>query len=1045
MVMRSIKSKVIMVTCSLVVLVGALLTGAIGWQSACMLQTESERQLEQSLKQASDVTASFFAVRLANMNLWSSNPLFSSLLANPLLGSVFIPSIDEYIAGLRKEEPWLRSIALIQDGEVPYDSDSFFDTHNLTAENISRLIQAGSSKGSTIFTAKATVAKSSESTHAYLLLVVPIPAGDENETTENHFVAILDYQSVDASLFDQSQIGRNGFVSLVLFDPESGKVVAPTAKRTSLRESEWKDFQERIDILTSTSRLPKQHNEIHIREQRIPDHNAAIVAVASEADIRAPVVRLVQVAGVISAATMILGLIVAIVFAGRLSGPIHELTDTVKRLTSGDLSVRARHTTHDEVGLLADAFNGMVNEIEANTRNLKTLITQGRKISSLVALGAIEQQIEQSAHAFADAELDVTIVFSSQCFLGLELEDGFFEVDAQGTPKVETRTQAIHAHGDSTKVVQVLDPRDNTSLALIILTHKDPRSVERIAPSILALSNSVASAITTVRLEQTFNQLDQRTHDIRTILANITQGICMVGEDLRVLPEYSHSLETILGRGQLEGQDIVTLLAHSSDLDSQTISCLRSSLEASVGSNVLNFEVSDWALVRDVRRQVGTKSTFLEIDWTPILDANEDILRMMITIRDVTVVRELRAAAEADAQARQVLHEIVSMSPVAKYYDFMRSCWRYFNECVEILRSENPMESKQLDSLKRNLHTIKGNARTMGAVSLSRIVHEVEENIIGVIKDSTGDVLERTQTILYELDRIEVKLKEYEFISETKLGRSKLQDEARIHTMRNTIDVLQDLYAEARPTGELQHIAAELFQQLIEQEYHTLTSLAATQVKAMTEMAVEIGKPAPTIHLSSDKEWALANTLIDHLAGALSHIHRNSLDHGFLQTQIGHIQWHCEIDDDEETAEICILDNGLGVDLEALRKKHLEKLGTEAAAKATNISDEELGSLIFESGFSTREKITELSGRGVGLSAVATIMRRIQGQALFEFTGPRRDNGTHRPFQLRLRFPKSHIVYSYPMDHSEGPITTGENTTPCSDSHDRLHLVKKIG
>jgi two-component system chemotaxis sensor kinase CheA len=129
----------------------------------------------------------------------------------------------------------------------------------------------------------------------------------------------------------------------------------------------------------------------------------------------------------------------------------------------------------------------------------------------------------------------------------------------------------------------------------------------------------------------------------------------------------------------------------------------------------------------------------------------------------------------------------------------------------------------------------------------------------------------------------------------------------------------------------------------------------------------------------------LDKTIIEAIRDPLTHIVRNSLDHGI------------EDPDEREAAgkprqallllrafheggqvKIEISDDGAGLDLAAIRAKAVEN-GIVLPRQASTMSDREIANLIFLAGFSTAKEVTNISGRGVGMDVVKTNIEKIGG------------------------------------------------------------------
>jgi len=133
------------------------------------------------------------------------------------------------------------------------------------------------------------------------------------------------------------------------------------------------------------------------------------------------------------------------------------------------------------------------------------------------------------------------------------------------------------------------------------------------------------------------------------------------------------------------------------------------------------------------------------------------------------------------------------------------------------------------------------------------------------------------------------------------------------------------------------------------------------------------------------KETELDKTIIEAIKDPLTHIVRNSVDHGLESPDErvkagkpaeGRLLLRAYHEGGQVNIEIS--DDGRGIDPERLRAKAAEK-GLMPAEQLTRMSDREVLNLIFAAGFSTAEKVTNVSGRGVGMDVVRTNIEKIGG------------------------------------------------------------------
>lgn len=133
-------------------------------------------------------------------------------------------------------------------------------------------------------------------------------------------------------------------------------------------------------------------------------------------------------------------------------------------------------------------------------------------------------------------------------------------------------------------------------------------------------------------------------------------------------------------------------------------------------------------------------------------------------------------------------------------------------------------------------------------------------------------------------------------------------------------------------------------------------------------------------------ETELDRNLVEALADPLVHLVRNAIDHGIEMPELreaqgkmrsGNVRLSAQQEGDYVSIEV--QDDGAGIDPERLRAKAREKglIDPEAAAR---LSSEECLHLVFLPGFSTKQEVTDISGRGVGMDVVQSRIRELSGQ-----------------------------------------------------------------
>ncbi len=134
------------------------------------------------------------------------------------------------------------------------------------------------------------------------------------------------------------------------------------------------------------------------------------------------------------------------------------------------------------------------------------------------------------------------------------------------------------------------------------------------------------------------------------------------------------------------------------------------------------------------------------------------------------------------------------------------------------------------------------------------------------------------------------------------------------------------------------------------------------------------------------QDTELDRTILDEISDPLVHLVRNAVDHGIEfpedrekagKSGTGHIKLSARREKNNVIIEI--EDNGKGIDVEVIKRKAIEK-GLLSSSDAENLSEEEIRMLIFAPGFSTKDVLTEVSGRGVGMDVVKTAVEKLGGK-----------------------------------------------------------------
>ena len=212
-------------------------------------------------------------------------------------------------------------------------------------------------------------------------------------------------------------------------------------------------------------------------------------------------------------------------------------------------------------------------------------------------------------------------------------------------------------------------------------------------------------------------------------------------------------------------------------------------------------------------------------------------------------------------------------------------------------------------------------------------------------------------------------------VGELVIVQSQLLETARQHGEANGSPLQRNVTQLARITKELQHTAMALRMIPIKPTFQKMERLAR-------DLAREFGKKVHFTTTGDDTE--LDRTVVEEIGDPLVHMVRNALDHGLelpaTRTAAGKSDTgtlHLKAYHQGSNIIVELQDDGRGIDPDRIYKKAVEK-GVIAAGAV--LSRDETLALVFAPGFSTAEKVTAVSGRGVGMDVVKRNIEKLRGK-----------------------------------------------------------------
>jgi two-component system chemotaxis sensor kinase CheA len=435
------------------------------------------------------------------------------------------------------------------------------------------------------------------------------------------------------------------------------------------------------------------------------------------------------------------------------------------------------------------------------------------------------------------------------------------------------------------------------------------------------------------------SEVTARTEQIRTMLDHVASGFLLIGPDLCVQPGWSKSCESLLDMDDLTGRTFQEVLGWPADRASAF-----SLAVGQVFDDVLPEDVTLWEVPK--RAALGGRELSLSYS---VVRRGGAVDKLLVTIVDVTPQIEAeRAARHHERLVRILTHR--------------EAFQLYVNDTRRLVReSEDADPGSDAAFIRRNVHTVKGNSATFGLDEVTAVCHAVEDEglfdrrALGRITGALRNFLEANRSVL-AIDPD----------PERNASRSYMMTESLIGTLADK--------ARSKDGSDMERFLAKLRERPANDFVEPMRA-AATRLGERLEKDVRF--------LVVGGEVAIDPVRLAPLLRALPHLVRNAVDHGLEATHergdkpaSGTVA--LAFNDRGDSWEITLRDDGRGVDfarvLESARRR-----GLLTVEQAECLSPDRALDILTLEGFSTAEQVTDISGRGVGLSAVREAVENLGG------------------------------------------------------------------
>lgn len=370
-----------------------------------------------------------------------------------------------------------------------------------------------------------------------------------------------------------------------------------------------------------------------------------------------------------------------------------------------------------------------------------------------------------------------------------------------------------------------------------------------------------------------------------------------------------------------------------------------------------------------------------------------------------TITDAMPVAAEMDPESCYIGFEIQlqtrsSKADIERVFDFVRE------DCdLRILPPNSKLSEyiKHIQELPEDTMRLGEILVRCGALTQAEVDQGLSEQKSSVEHAQPGDPTAASQLgqILVDHKVVHKEIVDAAVVKQAQVNDKKAKDARLVRVQADKLDQLIDLVGELVIAGASANLLAQKSKQvdlveatsvlsrLVENIRDSALQLRMVQIgdtftrfnRVVRDVSKELGKEIDLV--ISGAETELDKTVVEKIGDPLMHLVRNSLDHGIEPTALrlergkpacGRVALNAYHDSGSIVIEIS--DDGGGLNKEKITAKALERGIIQAGE---TLSETEIVNLIFEPGFSTVDKVSNLSGRGVGMDVVRRNIQALRG------------------------------------------------------------------
>ena len=463
-----------------------------------------------------------------------------------------------------------------------------------------------------------------------------------------------------------------------------------------------------------------------------------------------------------------------------------------------------------------------------------------------------------------------------------------------------------------------------------------------------------------VNLEQ---MVEEKTQKVTTLLNNAGQGFLSFDNHFIIDEEYSKECIGIIG-DNFVGKKISNLMFEDKEKQEFFQNVLLDTLNE-------DDEFVQDSLISLLPTSISLRDKAIEVEYK-ILEDN----KFMLILTDITAQKILEKKIKEEQEILKMVVSVVTHKEI--FFDLKNDFEEFCNEDFEYIDFiKTPLNN--MNRLYRMVHTFKGTFLQLFMNESANQIHKIESSISQLIKNS-NTTNEEILKFLKDIHFIGCIENDFKIIKKV-LGENFINNENLITISKESIKNIELKIASFIDTQKVpDYHSRELLSSIQQLISINLMHMLSAYTKMSYQLSHKLEKEIYEFEIIGDDNLLIPESFKPFIK-SLIHIFRNSADHGIESSQsralnnkdqIGTIS--CNFEKDNNVLQIIIADDGQGIDTEKIKQKLLDR-----NIDVNKLEENDFFKYIFEDNFSTKEEITQISGRGVGMSVVKNELDKLNG------------------------------------------------------------------